>query len=187
VSEVASGAGGSKSFNRASPSLRTSRRLSEAVTAGVAYGALLCWLSTCLVASFRGAYLAMPYWSAIPGLRTDTCGAIAFVLAAVALMVSQYLRLGRRHNQLQYGGQSKYPGPTQLAARAVSETTAVLATGLVVYISINAVTHPVTLSIHATHFASWPSEGALRVLALCTCVASVGALRYLKAGQTSTP
>jgi len=160
----------------------TNRRLIEAVAVGLAYGALLCWLSTCAVASFRGAYLARPYWAAIPALRTDTCGAVAFAVAAVGLMVSEYLRLQRRQTGVAVKSPQS-PRRTELVTRAASETVAVLSTGLVAYISANAVTHPVTLGIQATHFVSWPTEGTLRVLALVGCVGSVGTLRYLRAGQ----
>ena len=175
--------GRSKFWSRASSLLGTSRRLPEAAAAGAAYGALLCWISTCMVASFRGPELASPYWNAIPALRTDTCGAIAFVAAAVGLMVSEYFRLLRRHLDRARPRMADDLRPRQFAARAACETTAVLSTGLVAYISVNAVTHPGTLDLQATHFASWPTEGTLRVLALFGCVASVGALRYLQARQ----
>ena len=83
----------------------------EAAMFGLAYSSFLCWATTCLVASFRVANLARPYWSAIHDLRTDTCGVAAFVAAAVSLAVSEYLRLrrlqedgarpgGRRHRAL---------------------------------------------------------------------------------------
>jgi hypothetical protein len=167
------------SIRRSTRAFRGRRLVVEAVASGLAYGAGLCWASTCLVASFRVADLAMPYWSAIRGLRTDTCGAAAFIVAAVTLAVSEYLRLGR-------GGRFQRvvaPSGTawQRAAIALAEAAAVMSTGLVAYLSINAVTHPVTLGMPATHFASWPTEGTLRVLALAVCVAAVGALRYLRA------
>ena len=68
----------------------------------------------------------------------------------------------------------------------MAEVVALLATGLVVYLSVNAVTHPATLTIEATHFASWPTEGTLRVVALVLCVLSVGMLRFMSA-RLSTP
>ena len=57
-------------------------------------------------------------------------------------MVSKYLQLRRRS--------SAPPEPTPhsagvLAVQAIAETAAVLATALVVYLSLNALTHPVTL------------------------------------------
>ena len=57
-----------------------------------------------------------------------------------------------------------------------------MATGLVVYLSANTVTHPMTAGIQATHWLSWPTEGTLRVIVLGLCLGSVTALRYLLAG-----
>jgi hypothetical protein len=181
-SKLATGGTLSKFLSHTLSVLRANRRLAEAAAAGSAYGALLCWLSTCAVASFHGAYLTRPYWAAIPALRTDTCGALAFVVAAVSLTASEYLRLRRRHTGKAFNTPARSPRKMELGARAASETVAVLSTGLVAYISVNAVTHPVTLGIHATHFAPWPAEGTLRVLALLGCVASVATLRYLGSG-----
>ena len=49
---------------------------------------------------------------------------------------------------------------------AVAETVAVLATGLFVYLSFNALIHPATLLLHITHLLPWPAEGTVRVEAL---------------------
>jgi hypothetical protein len=184
-SKIAADVTVSKFLARTLSVVRANRRFTEAAATGSAYGALLCWVGTCAVASFGGAPLSSPYWAAIPALRTDTCGAVAFVVAAVSLTVSEYLRLQRRYAGEAVRNLARSPGSWELAARAISETVAVLSTGLVGYISVNAVTHPVTLGIQATHFASWPTEGTLRVLALLGCVASVGALRYLRSGKTN--
>jgi hypothetical protein len=144
----------------------------------VAYGAGLVCASALLLASFRPYDLAMPYWSRISWLRTDTCGAASFLIVAVTLVVSEYLRLRRN------GGRRRRTSGIRsrtYLARAVAEVIALLATGLVVYLSVNAVTHPYTLTVQATHFASWPSEGTLRVAALLLCVLSVGWLRFMSA------
>jgi hypothetical protein len=157
--------------------LADDRRLAaEAAAAGLAYGSALCWASACLEASFRLNDLARPYWAAVPGLRTDTCGAIAFIVTAVSLTVSKYLRLQRS----QYAGAWPEGSPQRNATLAVAETAALLSTGLVAYLSLNAVIHPATLLIQATHFATWPTEGTLRVIALLLCVISVGVVRYLR-------
>ncbi len=50
----------------------------------------------CCVASFRPNDLAMPYWNRISWLRTDTSGAVTFVVLAVSLCTSEYLRLRRK-------------------------------------------------------------------------------------------
>jgi hypothetical protein len=156
----------------------------EAAALGLAYSGGLCWASTCAVASFRMTSLAKPYWSALPGLRTDTCGAIAFIVAAIGLAVSEYLRLRRRQGRIARPLRSR-SGIGHSAVLAAAETVVVMSTGLVVYLSVNAVTHPSTLAIQATHFASWPTEGTLRVLALVGCAVSFGLCRYLHADRAS--
>lgn len=163
----------------------TSRWLAfEASAAGLAYGAGLCWASVCLVASFRPGDLRTPYWRDVPGLRTDTCGIVAFLALAVCLGTSEYLRLRRRRDATVTPGGGSWSRTRRLFALATSETVAILATGLVVYLSVNAVTHPATLEIHATHLAPWPTEGTLRAAALLMCACSVTVLRYLLAGPT---
>jgi hypothetical protein len=49
------------------------RLVTEAVTAGLAFATLLCWLSACLVSAF-GCKGYDPYWSGIPWLRTGHNG-----------------------------------------------------------------------------------------------------------------
>ena len=56
---------------------------------------------------------------------------------------------------------------------AVAETVAVLATGLFVYLSFNAITHPGSLLLHITHLLPWPAEGTVRVEALLLCACSI--------------
>jgi hypothetical protein len=153
----------------------------EAAATGVAYGAGLFCASALLVASFRPYDLPMPYWSRISWLRTDTGGAASFLVVAVTLVVSEYLRLRRNGGRRRGTSGTRRSGSRTYLARAVGEVIALLATGLVVYLSINSVTHPATLTLRATHFASWPTEGALRVLALLLCVLSVGWLRFTSA------
>jgi hypothetical protein len=154
----------------------------EAATAGLAYGAGLCWVSVCLVASFRVDELSAPYWHGVPSLRTDTCGIVAFVIAAVCFGTSDYLRLSRRRDATARPGPRLPSGTTKLFALAGANTVAILATGLVVYLSVNSVTHPATLGLRATHLAAWPTEGTLRVIALLLCACSVALRRYLLVG-----
>ena len=150
----------------------------EALTFGLAYGAGLCWASVCLLASFRPAGLSAPYWSAIPHLRSDTSGVLAFFAVAVFLTCSEFLRLSRRRagTAALDGGAPGERWPA-LAALAAAETVAILATGLVVYLSVNTVSHPASLDLQATHLAPWPTEGTLRVIALVLCVFSAGQVR----------
>ncbi len=155
---------------------------SEAITAGLAFGGLLCWASTALVGSFRGQDLPGRYWQPIP-LRTDTSGFIAFLVAGVCLATSEYLRLRRRGEP----AACPPPGPAATLVLAVAETVAVLATGLFVYLSFNAVTHPGSLPLHITHLLPWPAEGTVRVEALLLTVCSTAVWRYLRARHSWVP
>ncbi len=157
----------------------------EATAFGVGYASVLCWASTCLVATFGGAPLASPYWPVLPWLRTDTTGVIAFALAAVCLATSKYLRL-RRSQALAISRPPASRPASVHAAQAIAETAAVLATGLVAYLSLNVVTHSVTLRLQLTHLWPWPSEGTVRVIALGICIASVAATRYLRSTARSS-
>jgi hypothetical protein len=179
----------------------------EAAAAGLAFGSLLEWASTALVGSFRPLDLADPYWRGVPWLRTDTSGFAAFIVAAVCLLTSEYLRLRRRRPAASAGAVPPVasagaapptapgavppvasagaapptaPGGAVLLAMAAAETVAVLATGLFGYLSVNTVTHPATQQLQATHLLSWPTEGTLRVAALLLCIVSFGMVRYLR-------
>jgi len=164
---------------------RNNRQLAvEAAAFGIGYTSMLCWASACLVATFGGEPLASPYWPVIPWLRTDTTGVIAFALAAVSLTISKYLRL----RQTRAGAIVRHPVSRTASAHAVqaiAETAAVLATALVIYLSLNVVTHSVTLRLQLTHLWPWPSEGTVRVIALGICVASVSATRYFRSTASS--
>lgn len=149
----------------------------ESVAFGLGYTAVLIWSGTALVASF-GYDDAFPYWPAIPHLRTDTTGAISFAVAIVSLVVSKYLQL-RRRSDVPAEPVARSAGV--LLVQAIAETAAVLSTGLVIYLSFNAVTHPQTLRLQLTHLLPWPSEGTVRVIGLGICLAAVSARRYLRA------
>jgi len=157
----------------------------EAAAFGMGYTSVLCWASTCLVAIFGGAPLASPYWPVLPWLRTDTTGVIAFALAAVSLTVSSYLRLRRTRPGVSAGRPVSRHAWVH-AVQAIAETAAILATGVVIYLSLNVVTHSETLRLQLTHLWPWPSEGTARVIALGICVASVSVTRYLRARASST-
>jgi hypothetical protein len=161
---------------------RNNRRLViESVAFGLGYTAVLIWSGSALVASFTGGE-ADPYWPAIGHLRTDTTGVIAFAVAVLSLVLSRYLQLRRR-------GEAPAKPVAEPVARsagvslvqAVAETAAVLGTALVIYLSLNAVTHPVTLRLQLTHLWPWPSEGTVRVIGLGICLAAVATSRFLRA------
>jgi hypothetical protein len=158
--------------------------LVESAAFGLGYAAVLIWAGAALVGSFGGG-LASPYWPAIPHLRTDTTGVIAFAIAIVSLATSRYLQLRR------CGGapaEQAPPSPARpawvLTVQAIAETAAILGTGLVAYLSLNAVTHPETLRLQLTHLWPWPSEGTVRVIALCICLVAVATRRYLRASAS---
>jgi hypothetical protein len=157
----------------------------EATSLGVGYTSVLCWASVCLVATFGGEPLASPYWPDVPWLRTDTTGVIAFAVAIVSLVISKYLRLRRIAAGTTGRQPVSRPGYVH-ALQAVAETAAILATGLVAYLSLNVVTHSVTLRLQLTHLWPWPSEGTVRVIGLGICIVSVAATRYLRATADSS-
>jgi hypothetical protein len=168
------------------------RLMFEAVSAGLAFGSMLWWASVCLVSTFRPQGLSDPYWDGLPWLRTDTSGFAAFFVAAISLTCSEYLRLRRRHDdrrravavgaqsRVSAAGTRKGNAPGLFMLLAVSETVIVLATGLVVYLSFNVITHPESLQIHVSHLLPWPAEGTLRVVALLLCVCSFTTFRCVR-------
>jgi hypothetical protein len=160
---------------------RACSRALQALALGLACGVGLCCANVCLVASFDPTALSTPYWKGVPGLRTDTCGIAALLAAAICFTTSEYLRLRRLRQGLP--GRRRPTGATGLVVRAISETVAIVATGLVIYVSVNSVTHPATLDLQASHLATRPTEGTVRVVALLLCTCSVTVLRYLQIGS----
>lgn len=158
-----------------------SRRLAfEALTLGLAYGAGLCLIGVCLLASFRPDQLAVPYWSDFPALRSDTCGILAFCAVAVLLPASKFLRLRRESFGIAQAYVPAGKGIVSSAVLAIAETGVILGTVVTIYLSVNDVTHPVTMSMASTHLAPWPTEGTLRVIGLFTCAVSVSLTRFLR-------
>jgi hypothetical protein len=179
-------AGSAKTYIRSvNPKSARSSLALEALAFGVAYAAGLCWVSVCLVGSFRDSGLAAPYWAGIPSLRTDTCGEAAFLVVAVCFATSEYLRLNRRREGEVRRAHQPPSSKTALLAVAIARTVAVLGTGVVAYLSVNAVTHPATLALHLTHLAPWPAEGTVRVIALLLCASAAATLRFLQAGSAA--
>jgi hypothetical protein len=152
----------------------------ESLAFGLAYAASLCWASVCLLASFRPNYLNAPYWSGVPGLRADTAGILTFYSSAIFFVFSEFLRLSRRQAGTGVAASPAFGSLMNAAALAAFETIGLLSTGVVIYLSINTVTHPATMSKQATHLMPWPTEGTLRVIALVMCMCSFALIRFLR-------
>jgi hypothetical protein len=138
------------------------RVLFEGAVGGLAYATTLLVLSVFAAGSFRPEELPKPYWARLPGVRTDTIGVICFCVATLSGATADYLRLTRSY------AHSSTTNRPRCSARllAIARALTVAASAVVIYLSINAITHPRTLSLRATHFISWPTEGTLRVAAL---------------------
>jgi hypothetical protein len=155
----------------------------ESAAFGLGYAAVLVWVGSAFVGSFGDFDDAYPYWPAIPQLRTDTAGALAFAVAIVCLIVSRYLQL-RRRNGAPAEPTARLRPARVLAVQAVADVAAFLGTALVIYLSVNAAMHPWTLPVQLTHLLPWPSEGTVRVMALAICLVAVATSRYLRATAT---
>jgi hypothetical protein len=161
----------------------TRKLVVESVALGLGYAAVLIFGGSALVAAFSN-YEAYPYWPAIPHLRTDTSGFLAFVVALVSLVVSRYLELRRRGDRGDTPVKPVSRPAGVHAVQAVAEAAAVCATGLVIYLSLNAITHPWSLPVQLSHLAPWPSEGTARVTGLAVCLVAVAVSHYLRATAT---
>jgi hypothetical protein len=160
----------------------TRRLIVESVALGLGYASVLVWGGSALVAAFSSNE-SYPYWPAIP-LRTDTSGVLAFAVSAVSLTVSRYLELRRRDKRAGAPAVQAARPAGVLAVQAVAEAAVVCGTGLVIYLSLNAVVHPWTLQLQLTHLWPWPSEGTVRVIGLAVCLAAVATRHYLRATAT---
>lgn len=150
----------------------------EGGVTGLAYSSGLVALSVFLVGSFRPQELPNPYVSHLEWLRTDTCGIVSFGVATIALAISDYLR---RANVVtsRLSNVIRVPGTIILLITVVARSLVAAGTTLVIYISINSVTHPITLELPATHLLSWPTEGTLRAVSLVVVVIAVATCRAL--------
>jgi len=152
----------------------------ESSAAALALAAALVWFGSSLVGSFRPDALGRAYWPAVGWPRTDTSGVAALAVLVIALAVSEILRVSRRRTGAPPAGALPVSmSSVGVVATGVAVAGVVAGIALVVYLSVNAVTHPATLALQATHFATWPTEGTLRVLALVVAALGSGWLRYV--------
>ena len=155
------------------------RRCIEGGVSGLAYSSGLVALSAFLVGSFRPQELHQPYVGHLAWLRTDTLGIVSFFVATIGLAASGFLRHTYRVT-LRSATVGRSPGSIRLFITVVARALVAAGTTLVVYISINAVTHPVTLGLQATHLLSWPTEGSLRAISLIVVAFAVAIDRSLR-------
>jgi len=117
--------------------------------------ALGCFVFSALVAVTAPESLSSPPLDLSIGIRTDTLGAAAFVVAALVTLPRRWLNAGRRWNGARPHGASDALEPADLAVwRAVRDLSLLVA----LYIVANYLNHPRTMTMPLTHFASWPSE-----------------------------
>ena len=152
------------------------RQCLEGVAAGLAYAGALAALGVFAAASFRPWGLSSPYWSRIGWLRTDTFGLGCFITSALTFGLSEFLRLTRNTNR-RSPQTTRSAGPVFLITLAAGRALVVASSALVAYLSVNAITHPQTLALPATHLLSWPTEGTLRVVALIVTAFAVAVVR----------
>jgi hypothetical protein len=154
------------------------RDLVESVATALAVASALVWFGASLVGSFRPDALARPYWSGGP--RTDTSGVVALVVLGCSVAASEILRLWRRRSRASGKGVRGVPvSSAMLVWTGVAAAGLVVGIVLVLYLSVNAVTHPATLGLQATHLTTWPTESTLRMLALAVAALSSGWLRFV--------
>lgn len=151
----------------------------EGVLIGLGYASALASLSVFLVGSFRPQELPSPYWVQIRWLRTDTFGFLCFLVAALTITLSEYLRFSRTaRRQNREGGVAA--SSFDLFALATVRTLVAAGSTLVIYLSVNSITHPQTLLLPATHLLSWPTESTLRASALVVIACAVALSRSLQ-------
>lgn len=155
------------------------RRGIEGGVSGLAYSSGLVALSAFLVGSFRPQDLSRPYVGHLAWLRIDTLGIVCFFVATVGLAVSGYLSRSYGVTRRSATGDHA-PGTISLITSVVARSLVASGTTLVVYISINAVTHPITLGRPVTHLLSWPTEGTLRAVSLVVVALAVAIDRALR-------
>jgi len=146
---------------------------------GLAYSSGLVALSAFLVGSFRPQDLPRPYVGQLAWLETDSFGIVCFFVATVGLATSGYLRRSYAVTR-RSATAGRAPGTITLFTAVVARSLVAAGTTLVVYISINAVTHPFTLEMPATHLSSWPTEGTLRAVSLIVVAFAVAIDRALR-------
>jgi hypothetical protein len=156
----------------------------EGALTGLATGSALVAAGALAVGSLRPSELPTPYWVRLGWLRTDTLGVVCFVIATLAFTASESLRLSRTATRPTSAPADASSGPTHVLTLAAARALTAAAAVLVVYLSVNAVTHPRSLDLPATHFGSWPTESTLRVAACVVVTIAAGIARTKRIAVT---
>lgn len=149
----------------------------EGALTGLATGSALVVAGALAAGSVRPSELPAPYWVRLGWLRTDTLGVICFFVATLAFTASESLRLSRAATRPTSAPADAPTGQTQVLTLAAARALTAAAALLVVYVSVNAVTHPRSLDLPATHLGSWPTESTLRVAACAVVTVAAGIAR----------
>lgn len=125
------------------------------------WAALACWMYVALVGIFTPRYLPLGFDGTLP-IRTDTSGEAAFAASTCLLVLTSVFGSGLFS--------------TRGSARviwSVARSLALHATAGWAYISANSISHPDTLHLPLTHFASWPTEGGFAIGCMVVAVSSL--------------
>ena len=143
--------------------------LTAFIDTAVVFG-ILGWLYVAVIAVLYPDELSFPIVVGIP-IRRDTFGTFCFGVSAVAYFV-RAIR--------QQSGASDDAIYRRTVSRALSSTTFVYSTTVVIYLLANSITHPETMTLPFSHFLGWPTEGAVLVFALFCSVLSFFFLQLSK-------
>jgi len=134
------------------------------------WAALACWMYVALVGIIMPQYLPLRFDGSLP-IRTDTSGEAAFAastcLLALTTVFGRGLLLSRGSVRVFW---------------SVARSLALHATAGWAYISANSISHPGTLHLPLTHFASWPTEGGFAIGCMVVAVSSLAVYFGLKPG-----
>ena len=128
---------------------------------------LLGWLYAAACAAFRPGLLSKPIAGVPLHMHRDTFGVCSFAVSLVATFALQV------HSGSVFRRLEARPGVRDAALRTV------VVFGLLAwaYVAVNSLTHPATTGRRLTHFAPWPTEGAVAVVCFAASAASLFALR----------
>lgn len=152
----------------------------EGLAAGLAAMSLLIAFGVFLVGVFRPTELSSPYWLRAKFLRSDTAGTVSIAVATASGCAALFLRR-LRLTTTPHAARSF--SPTLLATKASLQSVAAASAAVVMYLSLNTITHPATRTMRATHFLSWPTEDTLRILCLLIVGTTCAINQGLEAGR----